>query len=132
MTLSEGQTIVRGGLLRQPAPGDRVAAGLAELPVVGRLFKNVGLGRNTTERLIMVTPRIVIQEEAEGRQTGPRVQAPSPTPRGALGRSVAPDAGRSLQLHRHLVDPAGELERRRIGPGDRRGLIRADVGPFVR
>jgi general secretion pathway protein D len=77
--VDDGQTIVLGGLIRQPAPGDSAVAPLGALPVIRRLFSNVGLGRDRTELLIMVTPRIVIQEEqttsaedAENLRSAPR------------------------------------------------------------
>ena len=38
---------------------------LGELPYVNRLFKNVGTGRETQGLVLMVTPRIIIQEEEE-------------------------------------------------------------------
>ena len=37
-----------------------------------------------------------------------------------------------LQVDRHLADLAGELERDLVGFGDRRALVGADVGAFVR
>jgi len=43
---------------------------LAQLPYISRLFKNVGIGRDTESLMMMVTPRIIIQEEEEKRQTG--------------------------------------------------------------
>jgi general secretion pathway protein D len=38
---------------------------LSKLPYVNRLFKNVGYGKETESLLIMVTPRIIINEEEE-------------------------------------------------------------------
>ena len=43
---------------------------LSKIPYINRLFKNVGYGRFTESLLIMVTPRIIIQEEEEERSTG--------------------------------------------------------------
>ena len=43
---------------------------LSKLPYVSRLFKNVGVGRETESLMLMVTPRIIIQEEEELAQTG--------------------------------------------------------------
>ena len=43
---------------------------LAQLPYINRLFKNVGIGRDTQSLMMMVTPRIIIQEEEELAQTG--------------------------------------------------------------
>jgi general secretion pathway protein D len=35
------------------------------MPWVSRLFKNVGIGRDAQSLMMMVTPRIIIQEEEE-------------------------------------------------------------------
>jgi general secretion pathway protein D len=43
---------------------------LSKLPYINRLFKNVGIGRETQSLMMMVTPRIIIQEEEELLQTG--------------------------------------------------------------
>ncbi|NQU25992.1 MAG: hypothetical protein HQ567_32290, partial [Candidatus Nealsonbacteria bacterium] len=40
---------------------------LSKVPYLKRLFKNVGIGRETQSLLMMVTPRIIIQEEEEER-----------------------------------------------------------------
>jgi general secretion pathway protein D len=38
---------------------------LSKIPYVSRLFKNVGIGRDAQSLMMMVTPRIIIQEEEE-------------------------------------------------------------------
>ena len=38
---------------------------LSKLPYINRLFKNVGIGRESQSLMLMVTPRIIIQEEEE-------------------------------------------------------------------
>jgi general secretion pathway protein D len=38
---------------------------LNKIPYVSRLFKNTGVGRETQSPMLMVTPRIIIQEEEE-------------------------------------------------------------------
>ena len=38
---------------------------LNKIPYVSRLFKNTGVGRETQSLMLMVTPRIIIQEEEE-------------------------------------------------------------------
>ena len=40
---------------------------LTKLPYINRLFSNVGIGRETQSLMMMVTPRIIIQEEEEER-----------------------------------------------------------------
>ena len=41
---------------------------LTKLPYISRLFKNTAYGRDAESLLIMVTPRIIINEEEELRQ----------------------------------------------------------------
>ena len=43
---------------------------LSNVPYVNRLFKNVGIGHETQNLMMMVTPRIIIQEEIEEDQVG--------------------------------------------------------------
>ena len=38
---------------------------LNKLPYISRLFKNTGVGRETDSLMLLVTPRIIIQEEEE-------------------------------------------------------------------
>ena len=38
---------------------------LSKIPYVNRLFKNIGIGRDTESLMMMVTPRIIILEEIE-------------------------------------------------------------------
>jgi general secretion pathway protein D len=40
---------------------------LNKMPYISRLFKNVGIGRETQSLMMMVTPRIIIQEEEEAK-----------------------------------------------------------------
>ena len=42
---------------------------LSKIPYLNRLFKNVGIGRETRHIMIMVTPRIIINSEEEIFQT---------------------------------------------------------------
>jgi general secretion pathway protein D len=37
------------------------------VPYIDRLFRNVGIGRETDSLMMMVTPHIIIQEEEEER-----------------------------------------------------------------
>ena len=67
----DGGTVLMGGLKRLSEA--RAEAGppiLSNIPILDRLFRNVGFGRETESLLLMVTPRIIIQEEEEFRQTG--------------------------------------------------------------
>jgi general secretion pathway protein D len=40
---------------------------LSKVPYINRLFRNVGIGREADSLMMMVTPRIIIQEEEEER-----------------------------------------------------------------
>jgi type II secretory pathway component GspD/PulD (secretin) len=75
VTVPDGGTVVMGGLKRMSE--GRLEFGppvLSKIPYIDRLFRNVGYGRQGTSILIMVTPRIIIQEEEEERATGFRVR----------------------------------------------------------
>ena len=43
---------------------------LSKIPYVSRLFRNTSMGRDARSLMLMVTPRIIIQEEEELAQTG--------------------------------------------------------------
>jgi len=45
---------------------------LSKIPYVNRLFNNVGYGSETEHVLVMVTPRIIVNQEEEVAQTHPR------------------------------------------------------------
>lgn len=66
VSVPDGGTVLLGGVktLRE----GRNMAGvpiLNKIPYVSRLFKNTGVGRETESLMLMVTPRIIIQEEEE-------------------------------------------------------------------
>lgn len=66
VSVPDGGTILLGGIKRLAE--ERKEQGvpmLNKIPYVNRLFKNVGIGRDTTSLMLMVTPRIIIQEEEE-------------------------------------------------------------------
>ena len=66
VSVPDGGTIVLGGVKRlQEGRNERGVPLLGKIPYVSRLFKNVGIGRNTQSLMMMVTPRIIIQEEEE-------------------------------------------------------------------
>ena len=61
-----GGTVLLGGVKRLKE--GRNMAGvpiLNKIPYISRLFKNSGVGRDTESVMLMVTPRIIIQEEEE-------------------------------------------------------------------
>ena len=64
-------TVLLGGLKRLSEGRNEFGPPiLSKIPYVNRLFKNVGFGREATSLMMMVTPRIIINEEEEFRQTG--------------------------------------------------------------
>ena len=68
VSVPDGGTVLLGGIKRlterRTEHGTPI---LAKLPYISRLFKNVGIGRETQSLMLMVTPRIIIQEEEEMR-----------------------------------------------------------------
>jgi general secretion pathway protein D len=66
VSVPDGGTVLLGGIKRLKE--GRNMAGvpiLNKIPYVSRLFKNTGVGRETESLLLMITPRIIIQEEEE-------------------------------------------------------------------
>ncbi len=71
VSVPDGGTVLLGGIKRlSEGRNERGVPMLNKLPYISRLFKNVGLGRDTQSLMMMVTPRIIIQEEEEFLQTG--------------------------------------------------------------
>ena len=71
VSVADGGTILLGGIKRM-AEGrtERGTPFLSKIPYVSRLFRNVAVGRDARSLMLMVTPRIIIQEEEEVAQTG--------------------------------------------------------------
>jgi len=66
VSVPDGGTVLLGGVKRLRE--GRNMAGvpiLNKIPYLSRLFKNTGVGRETESLMMMVTPRIIIQEEEE-------------------------------------------------------------------
>jgi general secretion pathway protein D len=71
VSVPDGGTVLLGGIKRlSEGRNERGVPMLNKLPYINRLFKNVGIGRDTQSLMMMVTPRIIIQEEEEFLQTG--------------------------------------------------------------
>ncbi|MFG0334179.1 MAG: hypothetical protein ACF8TS_12510, partial [Maioricimonas sp. JB049] len=66
VSVPDGGTVLLGGVkrLREGRSMSGVPI-LNKIPYVSRLFKNTGVGRETDSLMLMVTPRIIIQEEEE-------------------------------------------------------------------
>lgn len=74
VSVPDGGTVLLGGIKRlQEGRNERGVPLLSSLPFINRLFKNVGIGRTTQSLMMMVTPRIIIQEEEEANATGTSV-----------------------------------------------------------
>jgi len=72
VTCPDGGTVLLGGIKRLSE--GRIEAGtpiLNKIPYIQRLFANTAIGRETQSIMIMVTPRIIIQEEEEHHIMGP-------------------------------------------------------------
>ena len=71
VSVPDGGTILLGGVKRMTeSRNEEGVPFLSNIPYVNRLFKNVGIGRETTNLMMMVTPRIIIQAEEEAKQIG--------------------------------------------------------------
>jgi general secretion pathway protein D len=67
----DGGTILLGGIKRmREGRIERGVPFLSNIRYISRLFKNVSLGRETESLMMMVQPRIIIQEEEEKLQVG--------------------------------------------------------------
>ena len=75
VSVPDGGTVLLGGIKRLSEGRTEYGVPiLDEIPYLNRLFKNVGIGRETSSLMMMVTPRIIIQEEEEdkmGISSGP-------------------------------------------------------------
>lgn len=66
----DGGTVLLGGLKALSEGRNEFGPPfLSKIPYLNRLFKNVGIGRQTSHIMIMVTPRIIINSEEEIFQT---------------------------------------------------------------
>ncbi|TWU22013.1 Type IV pilus biogenesis and competence protein PilQ precursor [Novipirellula galeiformis] len=71
VSVPDGGTILLGGIKRlAEGRSERGVPFLSKIPYVSRLFRNVSTGRDARSLMLMVTPRIIIQEEEEIAQTG--------------------------------------------------------------
>jgi general secretion pathway protein D len=71
VNVPDGGTVMIGGIKRlSEGRNERGVPFLSNIPYINRLFKNVGIGRDTSSLMLMVTPRIIIQKEEEAIQVG--------------------------------------------------------------
>jgi general secretion pathway protein D len=68
VSVPDGGTVLLGGIKRmREGRQERGVPILSKVPWVSRLFKNVAIGREAQSLMMMVTPRIIIQEEEEAK-----------------------------------------------------------------
>jgi general secretion pathway protein D len=68
VSVPDGGTVLLGGIKRLSEGRNEIGVPLlSKVPYVNRLFRNIGIGRETDSLMMMVTPRIIIQEEEEER-----------------------------------------------------------------
>ena len=74
VTVPDGGTVLLGGVkrLREERREFGVPI-LSKVPMINRLFRNIGIGRETDSLMLMVTPRIIILEEEEEKLGIPAV-----------------------------------------------------------
>lgn len=66
VSVPDGGTVLLGGIKRLSEGRNEFGVPLlSKVPYINRLFRNVGIGRDTDSLMMMVTPRIIIQEEEE-------------------------------------------------------------------
>lgn len=71
VSVPDGGTILLGGIKRLSEGRNEVGVPvLSKIPYVNRLFRNQATARTASSLMLMVTPRIIIQEEEELAQTG--------------------------------------------------------------
>ena len=71
VSVPDGGTILLGGIKRlSEGRSERGVPMLSKIPYLSRLFRNVSVGRESSSLMMMVTPRIIIQDEEEIAQTG--------------------------------------------------------------
>ena len=66
VSVPDGGTVLLGGIKRLREGRNEFGVPImSKIPYINRLFKNVGIGREAQSLMLMVTPRIIIQEEEE-------------------------------------------------------------------
>jgi general secretion pathway protein D len=66
VSVPDGGTVLLGGIkTMREARNENGVPLLSKIPYVNRLFTNVAVGKRSTSLMMMVTPRIIIQEEEE-------------------------------------------------------------------
>jgi pilus assembly protein CpaC len=86
--LRDGQSFAVAGLLNNIGQNDRMAIPwLSQIPIIGNIFKSRAQRRETTELLVLITPRLVRPLNPDEVPPLPTIQLPggTGTPAGAVG-----------------------------------------------
>ena len=96
---------------------------LNKIPYISRLFKNTGVGRETESLMLMVTPRIIIQEDVDAQ--GDVIRLKDGLDSGTHIRPLGQDFRAGDKAHvALLVDGVRErVDEARVGRGAARGLV---------
>ncbi len=77
VSVPDGGTVLLGGVKRLSEGRNEFGVPiLSKVPYISRLFRNVAIGRETQSLMMMVTPRIIIQEEEEAILLGNQPAGP--------------------------------------------------------
>jgi Flp pilus assembly secretin CpaC/tetratricopeptide (TPR) repeat protein len=83
VNVPDGGTVLLGGLKRLSEGRNEFGPPiLSKIPYLDRLFRNTAYGRDTESLLMMITPRIIINEEEELRQVPGALPGATPNPLG--------------------------------------------------
>ncbi|HEX8199402.1 MAG TPA: type II secretory pathway, component PulD, partial [Isosphaeraceae bacterium] len=78
VTVPDGGTVLLGGVkILSEQRNEFGTPILSKTPLINRLFRNIGIARQSRSLMLMVTPRIIILEEEEERLGIPAVQSPT-------------------------------------------------------
>jgi len=111
--LRDGQSFAIAGLLQQDYQNAISGLpGLADIPILGLLFRSTGFQRNETELVILVTPHLVKPAQSAAELSAPtdRLVLPSDSDLFLFGRTEAPESGQ--------VPGQNAGADRQPGPGD--------------
>lgn len=92
VAVQSGETVLLGGLIQESnTEGDAGLPGLVNIPILGKLFGNTSKHRNRTELIVLITPRVIRnQEEARTMTEEYQNKFESLAPLRAKGAVLAP------------------------------------------
>ena len=92
VAVQSGETVLLGGLIQESnTEGDQGLPGLVNIPIIGKLFGNTNKSRNRTELIVLITPRVIRnQEEARTMTEEYQNKFESLAPLRAKGTVLAP------------------------------------------